>query len=129
MKKIILILILFLSIWFIYNNTVDEKINYLVLGNDLSIGEDNYSLYVKDYLAKEVVNMRNYKEEFEKRVDPHGRPYFWMTGRFLNQEPDAMDTDEAFLQQGYITVVPTKIDMTDYDFLKEIKMLNSDESR
>lgn len=68
-------------------------------------------------------------EEFEKRVDPHGRPYFWMTGRFLNQEPDAMDTDEAFLQQGYITVVPTKIDMTDYDFLKEIKMLNSDESR
>ena len=52
-----------------------------------------------------------------------------MTGRFLNQEPDAMDTDEAFLQQGYITVVPTKIDMTDYDFLKEIKMLNSDESR
>ena len=50
MKKIILILILFLSIWFIYNNTVDEKINYLVLGNDLSIDEDNYSLYVKNYL-------------------------------------------------------------------------------
>ena len=50
MKKIILILILFLSIWFIYNNTIDEKINYLVLGNDLSIDEDNYSLYVKNYL-------------------------------------------------------------------------------
>ena len=63
MKKIILILILFLSIWFIYNNTVDEKINYLVLGNDLSIGDDNYSLYVKDYLDNKKI-LGNYNTSF-----------------------------------------------------------------
>lgn len=68
-------------------------------------------------------------EEFEKRIDPHGKPYYWMTGRFINQEPQADDTDEAFLKQGYITVVPTKIDMTDVLFLKDIKTLNSNESR
>ena len=63
MKKIILILILFLSIWFIYNNTVDEKINYLVLGNDLSIGDNNYSLYVKDYLDNKNI-LGNYNTSF-----------------------------------------------------------------
>lgn len=68
-------------------------------------------------------------EEFEKRVDPHGRTYFWMTGRFINQEPEAQDTDEAFLKQGYITIVPTKIDMTDFNLLKQLDNLNSDESR
>lgn len=63
MKKIILILILFLSIWFIYNNTVDDKIDYLVLGNDLSIGDDNYSLYVKDYLDNKNI-LGNYNTSF-----------------------------------------------------------------
>ena len=63
MKKIILILILFLSIWFIYNNTFDEKINYLVLGNDLSVGDNNYSLYVKDYLDKKNI-IGNYNTSF-----------------------------------------------------------------
>ena len=63
MKKIILILILFLSIWFIYNYTIDDKINYLVLGNDFSIGDDNYSLYVKDYLDSKNV-LGNYNSSF-----------------------------------------------------------------
>lgn len=63
MKKIILILILFLSTWFIYNNSIDEKVNYLVLGNDLSIGEDNYSLYVKDYLDNKNI-LGNYNTSF-----------------------------------------------------------------
>lgn len=63
MKKIILILILFLSIWFIYNNTIDDRINYLVLGNDLSIGDDNYSLYVKDYLNSKNI-LGNYNTSF-----------------------------------------------------------------
>ena len=63
MKKIILILILFLSTWFIYNNTIDEKVNYLVLGNDLSIGDNNYSLYVKDYLDSKNI-LGNYNTSF-----------------------------------------------------------------
>lgn len=62
-------------------------------------------------------------KEFEKRTDPHGRDYYWMTGEFLNAEADAVDTDEAWLSQGYITVVPVKIDMTDYDWLVKMKSL------
>ena len=62
-------------------------------------------------------------KEFEKRTDPHGRDYYWMTGEFLSAETDANDTDEAWLNQGYITVVPVRIDMTDYDLLAQMKSL------
>jgi 5'-nucleotidase len=60
-------------------------------------------------------------KEFAKRTDPQGRAYFWLTGNFENHEPDAPDTDEWALSQGYISVVPTKIDMTAYQAMDEIR--------
>ena len=59
-------------------------------------------------------------KEFEKRTDPQGRSYFWLTGYFENHEPDAEDTDEWALLKGYISIVPTKIDLTAYQAMSEI---------
>jgi len=59
--------------------------------------------------------------EFEKRVDPHGRAYYWLTGSFENHEPEAEDTDEWVLAHGYISIVPTKIDMTAHEQLAAMK--------
>ena len=57
MKKVILILILFLSCYYIYNKTIDEKSYYLVIGDSISKGTNKYgalsygySNYIKDYL-------------------------------------------------------------------------------
>ncbi len=61
-------------------------------------------------------------KEFEKRDDPRGNGnYFWMTGYFENTELNAKDTDEWALANGYISIVPTKIDMTDYAMIEELK--------
>lgn len=60
-------------------------------------------------------------KEYSKRVDPFGRSYFWLTGEFLNHEPQAQDTDEWVLAHGYISVVPTKIDMTAHEYLQKLK--------
>lgn len=49
-------------------------------------------------------------EEYDCRVDPHGREYFWLTGSFKNNEPDADDTDEYWLDRGYATIVPCSTD-------------------
>lgn len=62
-----------------------------------------------------------WQEEFDKRVDPMGRDYYWLTGHFFNSEPDAADTDEWAIKNHYIAVVPIRIDMTCYDTLNEIK--------
>lgn len=54
----------------------------------------------------------HWSDEYAKYTDPHGRPYYWMTGRFINEEPDNPDTDDALLTKGYITVVPCALDRT-----------------
>ena len=59
MKKVIIILILFLSCYFIYNKTKDEKIYYLTIGDALSKGLNEngsisfgYNEYIKKYLEE-----------------------------------------------------------------------------
>ena len=60
-------------------------------------------------------------EEFENRTSPHGQDYYWLTGYFLNQEPDNELTDEWALSLGYVAIVPTRVDMTDYEAIKLLK--------
>lgn len=42
-----------------------------------------------------------------------------MVGEYRNDEPEATDTDQWAVNNGYVAVTPIKIDVTDYDFLKE----------
>jgi len=64
-----------------------------------------------------------WKEEFEKRTDPTGKEYFWLTGYFHNREPDGggVGTDEWALEQHYVSVVPIHTDLTAYSMLEEMK--------
>ena len=56
-----------------------------------------------------------WKEEFEKRTDPHGMDYYWLTGTFENLEPDAEDSDEWALRNNFVSVVPVTFDCTAFD--------------
>ncbi len=60
-------------------------------------------------------------KEFARRADPQGRAYFWLTGYFENHEPDAQDTDEWALANGFISIVPTKIDLTAYNAIEIVR--------
>jgi 5'-nucleotidase len=63
----------------------------------------------------------NWKEEFEKRKDPMGKTYYWLTGIFLNHEPDSMDTDEWAIANNWVSVVPVTVDMTAHWYLDKLK--------
>lgn len=63
----------------------------------------------------------NWVEEFEERLDPYNRPYYWMTGKFTNFEPLAEDTDEWALANGYVSVVPVQTDLTCYRTMDKMK--------
>lgn len=62
-----------------------------------------------------------WEKEMERRIDPHGRTYFWLTGHFDNLEANASDTDEYALAKQQGSIVPVKIDMTDYNFYNELR--------
>lgn len=51
-------------------------------------------------------------DQYERYNDPTGKPFYWLTGHFVNNEPEATDTDEYWLAQKYISVVPVACDMT-----------------
>ncbi len=61
-----------------------------------------------------------YVEEFEGRLDPNNRYYYWMTGRLklLEQEED---NDVNVLEQGYASLTPIQYDLTSYPLLKELE--------
>lgn len=59
-------------------------------------------------------------EEFDKRTSPQGRTYYWMTGKFMNEDTGT-DTDEWALANGYISVVPIKFDLTAYHAIEALE--------
>jgi 5'-nucleotidase len=72
-----------------------------------------------------VCNQANgfWKEEFEKRTDPNGNEYYWLTGFFHNREPEGggEGTDEWALANHYVSVVPVDTDLTSYPALDLLK--------
>ncbi|MBN1952875.1 MAG: 5'/3'-nucleotidase SurE [Bacteroidales bacterium] len=63
----------------------------------------------------------HWQEEFDRRTDPAGREYYWLTGKYFNSEPDAEDTDEWALHNNYVAVVPLHTDLTSFSTLEKIK--------
>lgn len=61
-----------------------------------------------------------YVEEYDGRVDPFNRPYFWMSGRFeLIDKGD--DLDVKLLEEGYGSVTPIQYDLTAHEILRTFK--------
>ena len=61
----------------------------------------------------------NWVEEFDKRTNPMGRDYYWLSGKFINEDKGE-DTDEWALQNGYVSIVPTLFDLTAHHFTQEL---------
>ena len=59
-----------------------------------------------------------YVEEYEDRVDPFNRAYYWLTGQFELLD-EGNDSDIHILNEGNATVTPIQYDLTDYNLLKE----------
>lgn len=52
-----------------------------------------------------------WKENFEERIDPHRKKYYWMVGEFELLETST-DTDEWALANNYASMVPVQYDLT-----------------
>ncbi len=61
-----------------------------------------------------------FNDWFDKRKDPHGNTYYWMTGDYKPEDPDKASDLNALLD-GYISVTPIQFDLTDYKFVPELE--------
>lgn len=61
-------------------------------------------------------------EDFDERVSPMGKRYFWLTGEFI-KEDESDEADQNLLDDNYISVVPVRYDLTDYSQIDDVKRL------
>lgn len=52
----------------------------------------------------------HWNDEYKEYTDPHGKKFYWLTGKFENLEPDNEHTDEWALDHGMVSVVPVVLD-------------------
>jgi 5'-nucleotidase len=68
---------------------------------------------------------RVFRDTIAPRVDPRGRPYYWVAGT-AEWNPEER-TDIAAIQDGYVSVTPLAMDMTDYRLLVQMEEWGLDE--
>ena len=61
-----------------------------------------------------------YREEFDKRTDPHNRVYYWLTGQKVKLETES-DVDDRAILNKMISITPVHFDLTNYEFLEELR--------
>ncbi len=64
---------------------------------------------------------RKYINAFDKRTDPRGHDYYWMSGEPLELEEQLADTDVNTCNKGYIAITPINIDLTNYEEIETMK--------
>ncbi len=62
-------------------------------------------------------------EEFDKRKNPLGQEYYWLTGKFIDKDKGE-DTDEWALKNGFISIVPVEFDLTAHSAIKALNQWN-----
>ena len=67
--------------------------------------------------------MAKWEEEFDERLDPNKRKYYWLTGKFTNNDK-GQDTDEWALANGYISIVPVQFDFTAHHAIPFLNEMN-----
>ncbi len=58
--------------------------------------------------------------EFKRSENASGYPVFWLAGAFVETKPIHSDNDTLALDCGYASLVPCKVDVTDYEFMNHL---------
>ena len=62
--------------------------------------------------------------EYNREADDNGEARYWLTGDFEVAGPEYRDNDVTLLNEGYASLVPCRLDVTDYAFMNELKKWN-----
>lgn len=69
------------------------------------------------------MGMGDWVNELERRIDPRGRTYYWVTGSYESHDSHDEMTDTWALRNGYIAITPTQLDITAYGAMESMKEL------
>ena len=67
--------------------------------------------------------LRVYRNRLDRRQDPRGNPYYWISGDALTGIPES-GTDLGALAEGYVSITPIQLDLTAYPVLQALRSWN-----
>jgi 5'-nucleotidase len=65
------------------------------------------------------MGLRVYHDKVDKREDPRHKPYYWVIGESPTGIPEP-GTDIGAMAEGYVSITPLQLDLTDYRLMPEI---------
>ncbi|MDR1644713.1 MAG: 5'/3'-nucleotidase SurE [Tannerellaceae bacterium] len=105
-----------------------------LLGHRLAVSVLKDGLPKGTYLNLNVPNIRQVRgmqvccqaegrfiNEYMRSENADKEPVYWLTGSLYNIVPDLPENDILALDNGYASLVPCKIDVTDYGFMEQLK--------
>jgi 5'/3'-nucleotidase len=97
----------------LYNKDLPKGTMLNVNVPNLSEDEINGILITKQGKSK-------WDDIYEKRTDPFGRDYYWLTGHLVEADKD-FDIDQVAVTNKYVSITPIHFDLTDYEIFKQMK--------
>lgn len=67
------------------------------------------------------LGIREYENDFDKRVDPRGNIYYWLAGKIVPHGYQDTNIDIVAVEQNYISVSPLHFDLTNYKIIEKVK--------
>ncbi|MDR1345006.1 MAG: 5'/3'-nucleotidase SurE [Tannerellaceae bacterium] len=61
--------------------------------------------------------------EYMRSENACGEPVYWLTGSLHNASPLYPENDISVLDAGYASLVPCKVDVTDYEYMEKLKLM------
>ena len=101
-------------------NLVESLESNMNIFNDCILNVNIPNSNIKGYKVTQL-GIREYENDIEERTNPYGQKYVWIGGEVkkLKQEKES---DIKAIEDGYISITPVNIDMTNY---KKIEVLKS----
>jgi 5'-nucleotidase len=101
---------------------VIQRVTVQGMPNDVVLNV-NIPYLKEDELAGYMITrqgLRVYRDELDSRIDPRGKPYFWIGG----EAPTGVfeeGTDFGALEDGYVSITPLQLDLTNHKALDVLR--------
>lgn len=62
-----------------------------------------------------------WNDGYDVRIDPQGRPYYWLTGEFITVR-ELSDGDDHVVKNGYAAITPIDYELTNFSVLESLRV-------
>jgi len=106
-----------------YCRIVDEYVLSNNLPKDVLLNVNIPDIELSDIKGIRITRQgkRIYDDAIVEKIDPRGREYYWIGGDEL-KSVELENSDMDAIKNGFVSVTPIKLDLTDYEYIKHLQM-------